>query len=248
MYDFSNKTALVTGASSGLGEQFVRCLNKAGARVILAARRLDRLMEIAASLDNTVVVRMDVADQDSVKCTFKTLEEAGEKIDICINNAGIAALTPIFEEDPKQDFEAIIQTNVMGVWYVSKAVAQHMRKQHIHGAIINIGSINGDGVPAQGGSAYSVSKAAVMHLTKTLVGELSPYSIRVNCIAPGWFRTPMNGPDVDKITPHIPHGNIAEPNNLDGLILYLASDKASSYVTGACFTIDGGMSWGGRSW
>ena len=141
MYDFSNKTALVTGASSGLGEQFARCLNKAGARVILAARRLDRLMEIAASLDNTVVVRMDVADQDSVKCTFKTLEEAGEKIDICINNAGIAALTPIFEEDPKQDFEAIIQTNVMGVWYVSKAVAQHMRKQHIHGAIINIGSI-----------------------------------------------------------------------------------------------------------
>ncbi|NQY43920.1 MAG: SDR family oxidoreductase, partial [Legionellales bacterium] len=96
--------------------------------------------------------------------------------------------------------------------------------------------------------AYSVSKAAVIHLTKTLVGELSPYKIRINCISPGWFKTPMNNADVNKIISHIPYGDIADPCDMDALILYLSSNDASKYVTGACFTIDGGISWGGKSW
>lgn len=136
----------------------------------------------------------------------------------------------------------------MGVWYVTKAVANHMKNHGIHGSIINIGSVNGDAIPAKSGAAYSVSKSAVIHLTKTLIGELSPHKIRINCVSPGWIRTPMNGPDLEQIISLIPYGDIAEPSDLDGLILYLASNNASKYVTGACLTIDGGMSWGGKSW
>ena len=244
--DLTGKTALITGASSGLGEQFARCLSGAGARVILAARRVDKLESLSKELKNSRAIQMDMADKQSVKNCFVELEQAGEKIDICVNNAGIAVLTPIFEEDDNNNFESTIQTNLMGVWYVTKAAATHMKNNDIHGSIINIGSVNGDAIPAKNGAAYCISKAAVIHLTKTLVGELSPHKIRINCISPGWFRTPMNGPDVEQIIPLIPYGDIAEPNDLDGLILYIASNNASKYVTGASFTIDGGMSWGGK--
>lgn len=247
LLDLKGKTALITGASSGLGEQFARCLSGADARVILAARRIDKLNDLALKLNNARTIQMDVSDKQSVKSCFTALEQAGEKIDICVNNAGIAALTPIFEEDDNDNFESIVQTNLMGVWYVTKAVTNHMKNHGIHGSIINIGSVNGDAIPAKSGAAYCISKAAVIHLTKTLVGELSPHKIRVNCISPGWFRTPMNGPDIEQIIPFIPYGDIAEPRDLDGLILYLASGNASKYVTGATFTIDGGMSWGGKS-
>ena len=248
LLDLKGKTALITGASSGLGEQFARCLSGAGARVILTARRIDKLNDLAAELNNARAIQMDVSDKQSVKSCFAELEKAGEKIDICVNNAGIAVLTPIFDEDNKGDFESTIQTNLMGVWYVTKVVANHMKNHGIHGSIINIGSVNGDAIPAKSGAAYCISKAAVIHLTKTLVGELSPHKIRINCISPGWFRTPMNGPDVEQIIPLIPYGDIAEPSDLDGMILYLASNNASKYVTGSTFTIDGGMSWGGKSW
>lgn len=243
LFDLKCKTALITGASSGFGEQFARCLSGAGARVILAARRIDKLNDLAAELNNARAILMDVSDKQSVKSCFAELEKDGEKIDICVNNAGIAALTLIFEEDDNDNFESIVQTNLMGVWYVTKAVTNHMKNHGIHGAIINIGSVNGDAIPAKRGAAYCISKAAVIHLTKTLVGELSPHKIRVNWISPGWFRTHMNGPDIEQIIPFIPYVDIAEPRYLDGLILYLASKNASKYVTGTTFTIDGGMSW-----
>ena len=88
----------------------------------------------------------------------------------------------------------------------------------------------------------------MIHLTKTLVGELSPHKIRINCISPGWFKTPMNGPNVDQIIRHIPYGDIADPADMDGRIMDLSSNDASRYVTGSTITIDGGLSWGGMSW
>lgn len=188
LYDFHGKTALITGASGGLGEQCARCLSSVGARVIIAARRIDKLENLVTELDNAKAIKLDVADKESVSNCFAELEKTGEKIDICVNNSGIAKLTPIFEEKQNDDFESLIQTNVMGVWYVTKAVAHHMKNNNIHGSIINIGSVNGDSVPAMGGCAYSISKAAVIHLTKTLVGELSPHKIRINCISPGWSK------------------------------------------------------------
>ncbi|MBP6986068.1 MAG: SDR family oxidoreductase [Alphaproteobacteria bacterium] len=248
LFNLTGKTAFITGTSSGLGEQLARCLSAAGARVILAARRIDRLEALALELGNSLVCELDVRDQSAVEQVFNRLNSSGEKIDICINNAGIADITPIFENDDQYIFERIMQTNLIGVWYVTKQTASHMRKNGICGSIINIGSINGNAIPAREASAYCISKAAVIHLTKTLVGELSPHKIRINCISPGWFKTPMNGPDLSHIITDIPLGIIAKPTHMDGLILYLASNKASQYVTGSCITVDGGMSWGGKAW
>jgi NAD(P)-dependent dehydrogenase (short-subunit alcohol dehydrogenase family) len=250
IFDLHGKTAMITGASSGLGEQFARTLSGAGARVILAARRKGKLEALSAELGNAKAIQMDVSDKESVALAFAELEKAGEKIEILVNNAGIGALTPIFEEDDKGDFESIIQTNLMGVWYVTKAAANHMKHHGIHGSIINIGSVNGDAFPYQQLTAYAVSKAAVMHMTKSLVNELSKYDIRINTMNLGPVQSHLLG------SPHkhdwnfwkdkIPAGFIAHPSDLDGLILYLASNTASKYVTGASFTIDGGMSWGGK--
>lgn len=251
LFDLHGKTAIITGASSGLGEQFARSLSAAGSRVILAARRIDKLNDLAAELNNARAIQMDVSDKQSVKSCFTELEKDGEKIDICVNNAGIAVLTPVFSEDDNGDFERVMQTNVMGVWYVTKAVASHMKKHDIQGSIINIGSVNGDSFPYKELTAYAASKAAVIHMTKSLVTELSQYKIRINTINPGPVQSDLLG-SPNKHDPNfwkdkIPAGFIAEPSALDGLILYLASNSASKYVTGATFTIDGGMSWGGKS-
>lgn len=249
LFDLHNKTALITGASSSLGQQFARTLRAAGARVILAARRKDKLEALSAELGNSKAIQMDVSDKKSVVKVFSELEKAGEKIDILVNNAGIAALTPIFGQDDKNDFESIIQTNLMGAWYVTKSAANHMKHHGIHGSIINIGSVNGEAFPYQELTAYAVSKAAVMHMAKSLVNELSESKIRINTMNLGPVQSHLLGSphkhDWDFWKGKIPVDFIAEPNDLDGLILFLASNNASRYVTGATFTIDGGMSWRG---
>lgn len=251
LFNLNGKTAIITGASQGLGKQFAIILNKAGARVILASRDIDKLNAFSKELKNSKAIQMDVANSASVKAAFAALEEAGEKIDICINNAATGALTPVFSEDDNGDFERVMQTNVMGVWYVTKAVANHMKSHKINGSIINIGSVNGDSFPYKELTAYTVSKAAVIHMTKSLVTEISHYKIRINTINPGPVQSDLLGSpnkhDPDFWKDKIPAGFIAEPSDLDGLILYLASNSASKYVTGATFTIDGGMSWGGKS-
>lgn len=197
---------------------------------------------------------MDVSNKGQVIRKIAELEETGEKIDICVNNAGIAGLTPIFEKDDKSDFESIIQTNLMGTWYVTKAIASHMKRNSIHGSIINIGSVNGANKLRDGLAAYASSKAAIIQLTKALVGELSPYNIRINCIAPGLFHTSLTEPQLNSgkgrksIERLIPLGFVAKPEDLSGVILLLSSNQASSYMTGTCITVDGGISWGGKSW
>jgi NAD(P)-dependent dehydrogenase (short-subunit alcohol dehydrogenase family) len=253
LFDLKGKTALVTGASSGLGERFTRCLSDAGARVLLAARGIDKLNELAVELGNAKAIEMDVADKNSVQKCFSKLYDSEEQIDICINNAGIFKPTPVFEEDPQDDFESVMQTNVMGVWYVAKAAANHMKRRGTHGSIINISSVNGANYLQANRVGYCASKAAVIQMAKALVGELSPHQIRVNCIVPGPFHTPATNYKVatpalrENLEASIPLGFFAEPSDLDGLVLYLASNQASRYVTGSIITIDGGISWGGKS-
>jgi NAD(P)-dependent dehydrogenase (short-subunit alcohol dehydrogenase family) len=219
----------------------------------LASRRLDKLQALSNELKNSRTIQMDVSDKQSVESCFAELEQTGERIDICINNAGIFKVTSVFEDDLESDFESVIQTNVMGVWYVAKAAANHMKKYSINGSIINISSINGANYLQAYRSGYCSSKAAVIQMTKALVGELSSHKIRVNCIMPGLFHTPateykVSTPELRKnLEALIPLGFIAEPRDLDGLIIYLASNEASRYVTGSIFTIDGGISWGGKS-
>jgi NAD(P)-dependent dehydrogenase (short-subunit alcohol dehydrogenase family) len=251
LFSLKGKTALITGASSGLGARFAHILSAAGARVILTARRIDKLEEISSKLPNASCISMDVSDKISIANAFADFKD--EKIDICINNAGISRLTPIFSKENNDFFEEIFQTNVIGAWYVTKAAANHMKKYNINGSIINISSVRGANSLRIDHTAYATSKAAITHMTKALVGELSPHNIRINAISPGLIHTPLTTKrfeteeNTQKWQKSIPLDFIAEPPNLDAAILYLASNKASAYVTGSTITIDGGISWGGGS-
>lgn len=142
--DLNGKTAFVTGASGGLGKQFVYTLAAAGARVILAARSLDKLEVLAAELGNAIPIQMDLSDKESIISGFQKVNRLGEKIDICVNNAGTAKLkTPIFSQDDNENFEQTIALNLTGVWNTTKAAVNHMRDNSIHGSIIKIASIHG---------------------------------------------------------------------------------------------------------
>lgn len=249
LFNLSGKTALITGSSSGIGERFAHILSQAGARVILAARRIEKLEELAIKLGNAMAIKMDVAGNNSVNSAFKQLEN--ERIDICVNCAGIAGRTAIFEDDNDQRFESIMQTNVMGVWYVTKAAANHMKERGVAGSIINIASIAGTNYSREGLTGYCASKAAVIQMTKCLVIELAEHKIRINAILPGVIVTPMTEHRVGseegnrEQAKKIPIGFVGEPDDLEGTLLYLASNKASKYVTGSAITVDGGITWGG---
>ncbi|MFZ4116393.1 MAG: SDR family NAD(P)-dependent oxidoreductase [Chthoniobacterales bacterium] len=251
LFDLTGKTALVTGASSGLGERFARCLSQAGARVIMAARNLEKLEILVQEIENAVPLQLDIANKNSVQQAFEALEEREERLDICINAAGIYQPTPVFEEDLEGDFESLFETNAFGTWRMIQHVATHMRQHGITGSIINISSVNGAHCLQPERANYCASKAAIIQMTKALVGELGDVGIRINCIVPGLFQTPATEYKLQteeqraEIKRLIPLHFIGQPSDLDGTILYLASNKASPYLTGSVITVDGGISWGG---
>lgn len=254
-FDLTGKTALITGASSGLGQRFAQILALNGAKVIICARRNEKLVLLAQEIKNrgghALPIRMDVTLKEDVEKVIHQLTLQGERIDILINDAGVASPTPIFESDAEEEFEQQFKTNTIGLWYVTKAVVHHMKQNSISGSIINISSINGANRLGEGFAGYCASKAGVIQLTKALVGELAKAHIRINCILPGVFATPMTTHRIEdpikrnELEKLIPVGFIAEPQDLDGTILLLASNAASRYITGAAFTVDGGISWGG---
>lgn len=252
LFDLSNKTVLIVGASSGMGKRFAQIFSQVNARVILSSRREAELNALSTTIHNSKAIKMDISDEASVKKAFNHLTQENEKIDVVVCSAGIGGLTPIFDTEKNSHFQKIIQTNLMGVWYVTQQAAIHMKENNIAGSIILVSSINGTNRVRANISAYAASKAAVIHLAKTLTGELGEHNIRINAIAPGLVRTPMS--DYKLTTPEsreemkktIPLSFVAEPEDLDGTILYLASNKASRYVTGTCLKIDGGASWGGH--
>lgn len=247
LFDLTGKTALVTGGSRGLGKRFAQVLSEAGARVVVAARSLDKLDILANKLGNALALEVDISNKEAVKQAFEKLESLGEKIDICVNDAGISGKTPIFETDilDSNNFEKIMQTNVLGTWYVTVAVANHMKRHGIAGSIINIGSSNGDHFPYKELAADAVSKAAVMHMAKALAIELAQYKIRINTLSPGPVQSHLYGSpykhDWEFWKEKIPVGFLGTPEDLDGALLYLASNQASRYVTGSCITVDGGL-------
>lgn len=250
LFDLSGKTAFVTGASSGLGWGFAKCLSKAGAKVIIAARRQELRNNLKAEIESeggkAITLGLDVSRPEQIYQAIEQLSQQGERIDVLVNNAGVAKKTSIFDKVRDDSFEDNIQTNLTGLWHMTKAVANHMKALKIPGSIINISSVNGQNCLSAGSTGYSASKAAVIQLTKALVGELSLHQIRINAIAPGWFHTPMT----DKYDPKMmvadnPLGFVGVPGDLDGVLLLLASNQASRYITGVTITVDGGVSWGG---
>ncbi|MBM3485869.1 MAG: glucose 1-dehydrogenase [Alphaproteobacteria bacterium] len=247
LFKLSGAVALVTGASSGLGSHFATTLARAGARVALAARRTDRLAALAAAIGaaggTAVPVALDVADAPAIAPAIEVVERALGPVEILINNAGIAIDKPVLEVT-EADWDAVIDTNLKGGFLVAQAVARRMVATATAGRIVNIASILG-ATASQRVQAYAASKAGLIQITRTLAVELARHGIRVNAIAPGYVETEFNRDFLaaasDRLTRRVPLRRLGRPEDLDGVLLLLASD-ASAYMTGAVVTVDGGMS------
>ena len=244
----SGPIALVTGASSGLGLHFANALADAGASVALAARRRDRLHQVATKIEHkgnrVVVCEMDVTDPPTIKRSFERIEDKLGAVDVLVNNAGIASTSSALESD-ESEWDEVIDTNLKGAWLVAQQTAQRLVRLKKPGAIINIASILGYRV-AKGISSYAASKAGLIQLTQALALEWAKEKIRVNAIAPGYVLTEMNQEFFEKnssasesIVRNIPQRRIGTPEELTGALLLLASD-ASSYMTGSTIVVDGG--------
>lgn len=242
MFDLDNKRIFVTGASSGLGRHFAAVLARAGAHVIVGARRkeaLDVLVDEIASEGSTIrSVQLDVSDQRSITAA---LDEAGE-VDVLVNNAGVTNTKPVLEQT-QAEFDTILSVNLRGAFLMATEVARRLRDRGAGGSIINITSILG---LRQGGQVtpYAISKAAAIQMTKQLGLELARFGIRVNALAPGYVATELNDAFFDSdagkaLVKRIPQRRLAALSDLDGPLILLASD-ASAYMTGSVISVDGG--------
>jgi NAD(P)-dependent dehydrogenase (short-subunit alcohol dehydrogenase family) len=241
-FDLTGKVALVTGASSGLGMHFARCLGEAGATVVLAARRIDRLESLQADLAQQKVkasaVELDVQSAESIGAA---LEQMGA-IDIVVNNAGISIVKPALDM-PEKDWDAVVDTNLRGAWLVAQAMAKRWVAGKRPGIIVNIASILGLRTIGQV-VPYNASKAGLIHLTRVLAMEWARHDIRVNAICPGYIETEMNSdfwktPGGQRLIERIPQRRIGKPEHLDGALLLLCSE-AGAFMTGSVVTVDGG--------
>ncbi|MBR9834620.1 MAG: glucose 1-dehydrogenase [Alphaproteobacteria bacterium] len=246
-FDVSGKVALVTGASSGLGEHFARTLAQAGAKVVLAARRMDRLEALASEIEaaggEALAVAMDVTKADTIEAALEaTIERFGGPADIIVNNSGMSR-EGYFTQMSEEDFDLVMDTNLKGVWLVARTFARALAEAGKPGSLINIASITALR-PSKTLLAYSASKAAVDHMTRIMALEMARYGVRVNAIAPGYFSTEINADelagDVGKaMLTRIPTRRFGDYEELSGALLLLASD-AGSYMTGSTIKVDGG--------
>lgn len=251
--NFEGKIALVTGASSGLGARFAKILAQAGAQVVLAARRLDRLKELRAEIEANGgaahVVSLDVTDYASIKAAIAHAETEAGPIDILVNNSGVSAMQRLVDVTP-EDYAYVMDTNLRGAFFVAQEVAKRMivrakgepNKQH---RIINIASAGGLKVLPQIG-IYCISKAGVLHMTKSMAVEWGRYGINVNAICPGYIETELNREHFASeqglaLVNMLPRKRLGQPADLDGLLLLLAGDE-SRFINGAIMTADDGMS------
>lgn len=241
--DLAGKTAVVTGASNGLGLHFAQVLARHKVHVILTARNQEALekgvLGIKADGGSAEAMRLDVTNGDSVARVFGSIDRP---IDIVINNAGISGATATIDQS-EGDFSAVIDTNLKGVFLVGQAGARRMREQGSGGAIVNIASVLGLRVAGHV-AAYSASKAAVIQLTKTMALEWARYSIRVNALCPGYIETPLNRDFFQTeagraMINRIPSRRLGLAEELDGPLLLLSA-KAGSYISGSALVVDGG--------
>lgn len=239
------KVAVVTGASSGIGERFARVLAGAGAHVVLVARRLDRLERLAAELGDALPVAADLSRQEDLALPIAAAVQAYGRVDILINNAGIESSAPAVEEDLDR-FRMVLEVNLVAPFVLARTAAQDMIARGEGGSIVNIASILGlVGVGRIPQAAYTASKGGLINMTRELAAQWAPQNIRVNTIAPGFFpselTTRLLGDPRGRgwVARHTPIGRAGESHEMDGALLFLASD-ASTYVTGATLSVDGG--------
>jgi len=240
------RTALVTGASRGLGRYFANVLARAGATVAATARRQESLRPVCEEIRGAggiaVPVAMDVNDASSVAAAVPDVVRQFGRLDILINNAGVTVTKP-FLEVTEAEWDSVVDTDLKGVFLVAQAAANAMKAQENGGAIVNIASILGLRVAGQV-AAYIASKAGVVHLTKAMALELARYNIRVNALCPGYVETDLNrdffASDVGKkLISRIPQRRVGQLSELEGPLLLMCSD-AGSYMTGSILAVDGG--------
>jgi NAD(P)-dependent dehydrogenase (short-subunit alcohol dehydrogenase family) len=245
-FSLANQTAIVTGASSGLGAHFAQVLAEAGAKVALFARRKRLAEEVAAEIKShggtAAAFAADVTDRDSLHRALHDVEQEFGLPDLLINNAGMHAGQFALDLDVA-DWDAVMDTNLKGAWALTQELAQIWVERKRPGVVVNIASILGVGV-SQGLMAYSVSKAALIQMTKALALEWARHDIRVNAIAPGYFPTDLTRdylatPAGQAMVKSIPQRRLGRLEDLNGPLLLLAS-SASAYMTGSVITVDGG--------
>ena len=238
--------ALVTGATGGLGGHFAQTLARAGARVAMGCRRIDRaaaaLDRIRADGGEAMPVELDVTDPASIAAALEAAAARFGPVTVLVNNAGIAVTKPLLDQT-EEDWQAVVDVNLNGAWRIAQAAARHMVAHGRGGSIVNITSILGLRVAAQV-PGYVASKAALNHLTRAMALELARHRIRVNALAPGYIETGINreffaSEAGQSLIKRIPQRRIGQPEDLDAPLLLLASD-ASRYMTGAVLVVDGG--------
>ena len=246
LFRLDGRVAIVTGTSSGLGVVFATTLAQAGAAVVLAARRADRIEKLAAELTEAghraIAVATDITEERECRRLVDAAVGEFGRLDVLVNNAGIGAIVPAHRQDPAE-FREILAVNVAGTHWMSLAAADAMTGG---GTIVNISSVLALSTASSPQAAYAASKAAVLALTRDLAQEWTGRrGIRVNALVPGCIPTELTSGHVeaghfDALLARIPAGRLGEPDDLAGALLFLASD-ASSYVTGQSIVVDGGF-------
>ncbi len=249
-FNLANKVALVTGASSGLGVHFANILAAEGVTVILAARRMEKLEDAVSKINDeggkAVAISMDVASKESVAAAFAQIKQDFGKLDILINNAGVANNPTSCLEMTEEDWNWVIDTNLTGAFRVAQAAARLMVEVGNGGSIVNIASVYGLRTGAMKVN-YNAAKAGVVMLSKSLAAELCRKNIRVNSLCPGWFLTEINEEYFNtesgkKYVQGIPAKRLGNMDDLTVPLLLLASDTAGSYMNGSLISVDGGYS------
>jgi NAD(P)-dependent dehydrogenase (short-subunit alcohol dehydrogenase family) len=247
LFDMKGRLALVTGGGTGLGRQFAVTLSQAGAAVILAARRLEPLQATAAAVrevgGTAHCVTLDVADPAGVRQAFEVIDGIGA-LDVVVNNAGTAGPGSLLDMTD-ETWDRLFDVNVKGAWHVGRAAVQQMIARGRGGSIINVASVLGLTVQ-KGTASYPAAKAALLHLTRAMAVEWARHGVRVNALAPGYFRTDMSDRYLASergkaMVQRMPLRRLGEPAELAGALLLLSSD-ASAYMTGCVISVDGGLS------
>lgn len=245
LLDLTGRVAIVTGASSGLGWRFAQVLHEAGATVVLAGRRAERLEELHGLLERSLAVPCDIVDAEQRGDLVRAAVAAFGSVDVLVNNAGVSGASVPAHELPWERWNQTLSVNLSGLFGLTQHVARQMLQQ-CRGSIINIGSVFGlvGNAPVMD-AAYAATKGALVNLTRELALEWATGGVRVNTIAPGWFPTEMTADMTEDeasqryIRRSCPMQRMGREEELDGALLFFASD-GSSYCTGQTLAIDGG--------